>query len=89
MFDECAEKFGTVIWRDIELALIEEPYPLDGFFDDWYFYAHAMDKKGNLWEVCWDTIPDVDSNADYFDQVEDWDKPYYVEMIDKGYFLDD
>ena len=87
MFDDSAKEFGTVSWNGVKLALTEEPYPI-GLIDDWYFYAHAMDEEGNLWEVCWDIIPGVDSNVDYFDQVEDWDKPFYAEMIDKGYYLD-
>jgi hypothetical protein len=87
MFDEYAKKFGTVVWEGVELALTQDPYPY-GTDDDWYFYAEAMDKDGNLWEVCWDRIPDVDTNADYADQVEDWDKPSYAEMLDSGYYLD-
>lgn len=88
MFDDSVKNYGSIVWRGIELALTEEPYPI-GLVGDWYFYAHAMDLEGNLWEVCWDIISDVDSNADYFEQVDDWDKPFYAEMIDKGYFVDD
>lgn len=88
MFDECAKEFGSIVLDDIELALIEDAYP-DGTFDDWCFYALAMDKDGNLWELCWYPKPNADEYDDYYNQVADWSNPDVVELIEKGYFLDD
>jgi hypothetical protein len=88
MFDEFAEKHGTVVWDGVELAITQSPYP-DGTEDDWGFYADAMDKAGNLWWIRWDPIPDVDTCLDYCDQVEDWDSPAYAEMVEEGYYLDE
>jgi hypothetical protein len=87
MFDEYANKFGPVVWDGVELALTQDPYP-DGPFDDACFRASAMDRAGNLWEVRWDILPDVDPNADYADQC-DWDCPAYAEMTDEGYYREE
>jgi hypothetical protein len=86
MFDEYAKKFGTVVWKDIELALTQDPYPF-GPKDDWYFTASAMDKQGNLWDVSWYPRPDVDECAPYADQVKDWDKPFFAGIVFEGYYL--
>ena len=83
MFDECKEKYGSALWYGVELALTQDAYP-DGTFDNWYFRATAMDKNGNLWDVCWNP----NDYNDYSDQVEDWDSPSYAEMVDRGYYLD-
>jgi hypothetical protein len=85
MFNECAKKFGTVVWEGVELALTQDPYPF-GTDDDWYFTATAMDKQGNLWDVSWYPRPDANKYDDYADQVEDWDKPYFAGMICEGYY---
>jgi hypothetical protein len=87
MFDEYAKKFGTVVWDGVELALTEDAYP-DGPVADGCFRAVAMDRAGNLWEVRWDILPDVDPNADYADQC-DWDCPAYAEMTDEGYYREE
>jgi hypothetical protein len=87
MFDEYAKKFGTVVWKDIELALTQDAYP-DGPYGDWYFRSVAMDKAGNLWDVFWYPKPDANEWDDYASQVEDWDKPDFAEMIVRGYYLD-
>lgn len=92
MFDDFAEKHGTVVWDGVELALVEAPYPdgpVDDFFDDGCFRATAMDRAGNLWCIRWDILPDVDlEDADYCDQC-DWDRPAYAEMVDEGYYVED
>jgi hypothetical protein len=88
MFDECKELYGSVVWDSVELALTQDPYPDTDSFGDSCFYADAMDADGNLWWVMWYAIPDVDTCLDYCDQVEDWDKPYFAEMVDEGYYLD-
>lgn len=87
MFDEYAEKFGTVVWDGEELALTEDAYT-DGPVADGCFRASAMDRDGNRWDVTWDILPGVDSNADYADQC-DWDCPADAEMVDEGYYLEE
>ena len=88
MFDEYAEKFGTVVWDGVELAITQDPYP-DGPVGDGYFCALAMDRDGNRWFVTWDILPDVDlEDADYCDQC-DWDNPADAEIIDEGYYVED
>lgn len=86
-FDDFAEKFGTVEWDGVELAITQDPYPF-GPFEDWFFTATAMDKDGNLWETIWYPRPDADEFDDYSDQVEDWDEPDSAEMVEEGYYLD-
>lgn len=88
MFDECKEKYGSVVYNGTELALTQKPYP-DGAVDgDWCFYASAMDKDGNLWHITWDTVPNADEYDDYYNQVEDWDCPADAGMTETGYYLD-
>lgn len=83
MFELHAERFGAVEWDNIELALMQDPYP-DRPTDNWCFRADAIDREGNLWHVTWDLKSNVD---DYADQVEDWDSPSYAEMVDEGYYF--
>lgn len=87
MFELHAERFGAVEWDNIELALIQDPYPDGPVGDDWCFRADAMDREGNLWHITWDPKPDTDECLDYADQVEDWDSPSHAKMIDKGYYF--
>ena len=86
LFEENAKKHGTVFCGDVEIALVENPYPERTVYG-WYFRVRASgtDKEGNLWVVCWDVTPSVDLNADF----ADWDNPSYAELIDEGFFLDD
>ena len=88
MFNEFAEKHGTVFWGNIELALTESPYPDSDCFGDECFYASAMDAQGNLWWVKWYSREDADEFDDYSSQVEDWDKPDDAEIAEEGYYLD-
>lgn len=94
LYDDYAKKFGTVVWQGefygVELAITQNPYP-DGtndFGGERYFTALAMDKAGNRWVVFWQPRDDAYNYDHYADQVEDWDKPYYAEMVDVGYYLD-
>lgn len=82
LFNDFKKKFGSVVYRGVELALTQVPYP-DGPADDWYFRADAMDKAGNLWHIRWDPIPDVDECLDLI-VVVDWDNPDAAEMVDGG-----
>lgn len=86
LFSENAKKHGTVIYGNVEIALLENPFPEHTFYG-WYYRLRAsgLDKAGNLWHLCWDVIPSVDSNADY----AEWDSPAYANLTVKGYFLDD
>ena len=86
-FDEFAEKFGTVEWNGVELALVQKPY-LFGPFDDWFFSAGAMDKDGNLWDVTWYPRLDAIKYDDYADKIADWNKPDRACIVDAGYYLD-
>lgn len=86
-FDEFAEKFSVVKWDDVEIALIENPYP-EGSIYDWYFKALGMDKDGNLWDICWDIISDADSNTNYDEKFIKWEKPSYAKLIVEGFFYD-
>ena len=94
LFNDYKEKFGSVVWKSeffgVELALTEKPYP-DGK-DDWgwerYFFATAMDKGGNRWNLIWYIIPDIFNYTDYTDLVEDWNKPDKAELVEIGFYLD-
>ena len=88
LFNEAKEKFGSVLWDDIELAITQDPYPF-GSVEDWFFTATAIDKDGNLWDVIWQPKPDADEYDDYSDQVVDWDKPCHAEIVGKGYYIDE
>ncbi len=88
LFEENAKKYGTVFCDGVEVALIENPYP-EGSIYDWYFRASGMDKDGNLWDICWEHISDVDECVDYHSQVGDWDTPSYAELLVAEFFLDD
>jgi hypothetical protein len=77
MFDESKKKFGSVVWKGVELALTQDAHPGRLTFDDWCFRADAMDKDGNLWDVIWYPRPDAN----------EWDKPDFAEMVDRGYYL--
>ena len=58
LFDDFKKKFGGVIYRGVELAFTQYPYP-DGADGDRCFRVDAMDKDGNLWEVIWYPKPDA------------------------------
>lgn len=88
MFELHAEKYGTVFCDDVEIALIENPYP-EGSIYDWYFRASGMDKDGNLWDIYWDVISGADSNTNYDEEIVEWDKPVCASLIVEGFFLDD
>lgn len=88
IFNKYAQKFGTIEWGGVELALTEAPFR-DGPLDDPCFIAAAMDRDGDCWRVIWDILPDVDPNeADYADQC-DWDSPAHAEIMWEGYYLDE
>jgi hypothetical protein len=87
LFNEAKEKYGSVFWDDVELAITQNPYP-SGPLDDWCFTATAMDLDGNLWDVVWYPKPDADKYDDYADQVEDWNKPSVACIVEEDYYLD-
>lgn len=89
LFNDFKKKFGSVVYRGVELALTQDPYPDGPVGGDWCFRANAMDNVGNLWHITWDPIPDADEWDDYYNQVEDWDRPADAEMTDEGYYLDE
>jgi hypothetical protein len=78
MFNEFAEKFGTIEWGGVELALTENPFQ-EGPLDYPYYLAAAMDKDGDCWRVIWE---DVDPNGD-------WNCPTHAEIMWEGYYLDE
>lgn len=86
IFEECTKKFGMVEWEGVKLVLTQDPYPF-GPVEDWFFTATAMDKHGNLWDVIWYPKPDALNYDDYADQVEDWNKPDFAEIVYPGYFI--
>ena len=88
LFDESKKLYGSVVWDGVELALTQDPYPDTDCLGDECFYADAMDVHGNLWWVMWYPRPDADEYDDYSNQVEDWDRPDFAEMVDEGYYLD-
>lgn len=89
MFDAFAEKYGTVVWDGVELAITQDPYPDMTDDGDACFFASAMDRAGNLWHIRWDILPDVDlEDADYCDQC-DWDNPADAEMTWEEYYLEE
>mgnify|MGYP000849818566 CR=1 FL=1 len=79
MFNEFAEKFGTIEWGGVELALTENPFQ-EGPLDYPYYLAAAMDKDGDCWRVIWE---DVDPNEC------DWNCPTHAEIMWEGYYLDE
>lgn len=87
LFKENAKKFGTVFCDNVEIALVENPYP-EGSIYDWYFKASGMDKDGNLWDICWDIIKGADANTDD-EEIVEWEKPTYATLIVEAFFLDD
>lgn len=88
LFEENAKKYRTVFCDDVEIALLENPYP-EGSIFDWYYRASGMDKDGNLWDICWDVIKGADLNTNYDEEIVEWKKPTYGEVIVEGFFLDD
>lgn len=88
LFEENAKKYGTVFYDDVEIALVENPYP-EGSIYDWYFKASGMDKDGNLWDICWDVISGTDSNTNYDEEFVEWEKPACAKLIVEEFFLYD
>jgi hypothetical protein len=88
LFKENAKKYGTVFYDNIEIALVENPYP-EGSIYDWYFKASGMDKDGNLWDICWDVISGADSNTNYDEEFVERKKPTCANLIVEEFFLDD
>ncbi len=86
MFEDSVNRYGSTEWKGVKLALTQDPYPTGPV--DWFFIASAMDLYGNLWEIIWHPKPNADEYDDYADQVDDWDKPDFAEIVDPGYYLD-
>lgn len=77
------EKYGSVNWKGIEIALTQQAYP-SGAYAPNSWEATGQDAKGNVYTVYWNELPKDEIVEDQFDTYCDWDNPSDIVLIEEA-----
>ena len=88
VFERYSKKYGIYIWQGIELTLVQDPFLREDDFGYHYYYAAAIDRKGNGWSVKWEILPHIviDTHTDAGDHC-DWANPVFAKMDEEEFYL--
>lgn len=69
-FERYREEYGVAIWKGIELALYQEPFLGEDRYGNPCYYAGAIDRQGNEWDIKWEIMSRCD-----------WKNPTYAKKF--------